>query len=166
LVKAAAGFLTQPAGPVAAVIEMSGWDTHIGQTQEVGPLARALTELDAAVLALKADLGPAWRETLVVIVTEFGRTVAMNGSGGTDHGTGMAAFLSGGAIAGGRVLADWPGLAPAALLDGRDLRPTMDVRALLKGAMGDHLGITRAALDAAVFPDSAAARPVSGLIRA
>jgi uncharacterized protein (DUF1501 family) len=166
LVKAAAGFLLQPTGPVAAVIEMSGWDTHIGQIQEAGPLARALTELDAAVLTLKADLGPAWRETLVVIVTEFGRTVAMNGSGGTDHGTGMAAFLSGGAIAGGRVLADWPGLAPTALLDGRDLRPTMDVRAVLKGALSEHLGIARSALDAQVFPDSAAVRPLAGLIRA
>ena len=166
LVKAAAGFLKQPSGPVAAVIEMSGWDTHIGQVQDLGPLSRALGELDSAVGALKIELGPTWRDTLVVIVTEFGRTVAPNGSGGTDHGTGMAAFLAGGAVAGGRVIADWPGLGANALLDGRDLRPTMDLRGVLKGALADHFGISEAALERAAFPDSVNAKPVRGLIRA
>jgi uncharacterized protein (DUF1501 family) len=165
LAKTAAGFLTRRNGPVAAMIEVTGWDTHVGHTQPNGPLARALGELDAAMAALRSGLGPAWANTLVVVMTEFGRTVAMNGSGGTDHGVGMAGFLAGGAVAGGRVLADWPGLGPSALLDGRDLRPTRDLRGVLKGALGDHFGISRAALEAEIFPDSATVPPVSGLLR-
>jgi uncharacterized protein (DUF1501 family) len=114
---------------------------------------------------LKADLGPLWSKTTVLIVTEFGRTVAANGNRGTDHGAGAAAFLAGGAVRGGRVIADWPGLAPGQLFDGRDLRPTTDLRAVIKGVLGDHLGISRTRLDADVFPDSAGIAPMSGLIR-
>jgi uncharacterized protein (DUF1501 family) len=164
--KAAAAFLKQPNGPVAAVIEVGGWDSHAAQGQENGQIATMLGLLDAGVATLQTELGALWKDTVVVIVTEFGRTVAANGNRGTDHGTGAAAFVCGGAVAGGRVLADWPGLAAGQLYEGRDLRPTLDLRALVKGVLGDHMGIPRAALDANVFPDSAAAAPLQGLIKA
>ena len=111
-------------------------------------------------------MGPAWKDTVVLIVTEFGRTVRVNGTAGTDHGTATAALLVGGAVDGGRVVSDWPGLAETALHEGRDLRPTRDLRAVLKGVLADHLGIPAGALASTVFPDSAAARPETGLIRA
>lgn len=161
LAKAAAGFLKRPDGPVAAVIEMSGWDTHANQGVEAGQLANSLALLDAGVATLKAELGSVWADTAVVIMTEFGRTVAPNGNRGSDHGTASALFLTGGAVAGGRVIADWPGLAPAQLYEGRDLRPTTDVRAVLKGLLGDHLGVNAAA----IFPDSAGVAPLRGLVR-
>ena len=166
LARAAAGFLKQPDGPVAAVIEISGWDTHTGQTQPQGPLQRNLTALDQGVAALKQELGPMWATTTVLIATEFGRMVAMNGGGGTDHGTGAAAFLLGGAVKGGRVLSDWPGLASAQLYQARDLRPTMDIRSILKGMLRDHMGVPEGALATSVFPDSAAVKPADGLLRA
>ena len=109
---------------------------------------------------------PAWGDTAVLAVTEFGRTAAINGTRGTDHGTATAAFLIGGAVAGGRVLADWPGLAPRALYQGRDLAPTLDLRAVLKGVLAEHLGVSTRALDEEVFPDSARLRPLAGLMRA
>jgi uncharacterized protein (DUF1501 family) len=160
--KAAAGFLKQPDGPVAAVIEMSGWDTHANQGTSGGQLANSLSLLDAGVATLKSELGPVWRDTVVVIVTEVGRTAAPNGNRGTDHGSAAAMFLAGGAVAGGKVIADWPGLAPAQLYENRDLRPTLDTRGVLKGALAEHLGVSAAS----VFPDSAAVRPMSGLVRA
>ena len=95
-------------------------------------------------------------------MTEFGRTVRANGTGGTDHGTGGVAFLLGGAVQGGRVLANWPGLG--SLLDDRDLRPTLDLRAVAKGVLAGH-GLDAAAL-ATVFPDSTDAPPYTGLLRA
>lgn len=165
LVKAAAGFLKRPDGPVAAVLEMSGgWDTHANQGVEQGGLANNFALLDEGLGALKTEMGGAWRDTAVVVITEFGRTVAPNGNRGCDHGTGAAAFLYGGAIAGGRVLADWPGLAPAQLYQNRDLRPTTDIRAVLKGLLADHLSASSAAL-ALAFPDSADAAPARGLVR-
>jgi len=106
-----------------------------------------------------------WRSTVVLLATEFGRTAAINGTRGTDHGTGAAAFLLGGAVAGGRVLADWPGLARGNLLDDRDLKPTRDLRTVMKGVLRDHLGVPASALDGQVFPDSTGARPMDGLIR-
>jgi uncharacterized protein (DUF1501 family) len=163
--KAAAAFLKQQNGPVAAVIDVGGWDSHANQGTEGGQIATLLGMLDRGVATLKADLGPLWSKTTVLIVTEFGRTVAANGNRGTDHGAGAAAFLAGGAVRGGRVIADWPGLAPGQLFDGRDLRPTTDLRAVIKGVLGDHLGISRTRLDADVFPDSAGIAPMSGLIR-
>jgi len=111
-------------------------------------------------------MGDAWRETVVVIVTEFGRTARINGTDGTDHGTGTVAFLAGGALRGGRVVADWPGLAARALYQGRDLAPTLDLRSVFKGVMSEHLGVSARTLEASVFPDSAAARPLRGLMRA
>lgn len=163
--RAAAAFLKQPDGPVAAVIEMGGWDSHANQGLETGQIATNLGFLDAGIAALKADLGPLWANTVVMVVTEFGRTVAANGARGTDHGTAAAAFLAGGAVRGGRVLADWPGLASGQLYENRDLRPTMDLRALAKGVLSDHLQAPTAALNQTVFPDSASVAAMRDLIR-
>ena len=109
-------------------------------------------------------MGEAWSKTAVLVMTEFGRTVRANGTGGTDHGTGTVAFVAGGAVAGGRVLADWPGLGAGKLLEDRDLQPSMDLRALAKGLLASHLGLGEPAL-ARAFPGSEAAQPVGGLIR-
>lgn len=162
----AARFLKDDAGPIAAVMEMGGWDTHANQGIEQGPLARGLTSLDDGLDAFKREMGPAWANTVVIIATEFGRTVAPNGANGTDHGTGMAAFVAGGAVRGGRVLADWPGLTRSALHEGRDLRPTIDLRGVFKGVLADHLRVPNAALERDAFPDSGSARGVQGLLRA
>jgi uncharacterized protein (DUF1501 family) len=162
---AAAGFLKRDDGPRVAMFDTTGWDTHANEGGAQGQLAQRLRGLDAAMAALKESLGPVWRHTVVLVATEFGRTAAINGTRGTDHGTGAAAFLLGGAVAGGRVLADWPGLARSNLLDSRDLKPTRDLRTVMKGVLRDHLGVPAAALNTQVFPDSAAARPMDGLIR-
>ncbi len=166
LAQIAARFLKDENGPIAAVMEMGGWDTHANQGLEQGPLARNLTLLDDGLDSFKIEMGEAWRDTIVIIATEFGRTAAPNGAGGTDHGMAAAAFLAGGAIDGGRVLADWPGLAQGALYENRDLRPTTDLRAIIKGVLADHLRVPNAALERDVFPDSAAVRPMRGLLRA
>jgi uncharacterized protein (DUF1501 family) len=163
LAKAAGEILARREGPRVASIDFGGWDTHINQVGEYSPLTRNLRLLDRAVAALKDALGPAWQHTAVLIVTEFGRTVAPNGSRGTDHGTGGAAFAAGGAVRGGRVIADWPGLSASALHEGRDLRPTLDLRSLFKAALHAQLGLDEAALETRVFPDSRAARPLEGL---
>jgi uncharacterized protein (DUF1501 family) len=163
--RAAAGFLKREDGPRVAMFDTTGWDTHANQGGAQGQLALRLRGLDAALAALKESLGPVWRKTAVLVATEFGRTAAINGTRGTDHGTGAAAFLLGGAVAGGRVLADWPGLSRASLLEGRDLRPTRDLRTVMKGVLRDHLGVPARALDSNVFPDSATARPMDGLIK-
>jgi len=163
LAKAAGEILGRREGPRVASIDFGGWDTHIGQLGEYGPLTRNLRLLDRSVATLKQSLGPAWQHTAVLMVSEFGRTVAPNGSNGTDHGTGGAAFVAGGAVRGGRVIADWPGLAANALYEGRDLRPTLDLRALFKAALAAQLGVTDSALEAEVFPDSRAVRPLQGL---
>jgi uncharacterized protein (DUF1501 family) len=163
--RAAAGFLKRADGPRVAMFDTTGWDTHANEGGAQGQLALRLRGLDAALAALKESLGPVWRHTAVLVATEFGRTAAINGTRGTDHGTGGAAFLLGGAVAGGRVHADWPGLARANLLDGRDLKPTRDLRTVVKGVLRDHLGVPAGALDGKVFPDSAGARPMDGLIK-
>lgn len=162
----AARFLKDDAGPIAAVMEVGGWDTHANQGVEQGALARGLTSLDDGLDAFKREMGSAWANTIVIIATEFGRTVAPNGANGTDHGTGAAAFLAGGAVRGGRVLADWPGLAQSALYEGRDLRPTTDLRGVFKGVLADHLRVPSAALERDAFPDSGAARGIRDLLRA
>jgi len=162
---AAASFLVREDGPRVAVLETSGWDTHANEGTAQGQLATRLAALDAGLRSFKTALGPVWRRTVVVLATEFGRTAAANGTRGTDHGTGAAAFVVGGAIAGGRALSDWPSLSPRALYEGRDLRPTTDLRAILKGILRDHMQLSDRALESAVFPDSAAARRVDGLVR-
>lgn len=161
----AARFLKDANGPIAAVLETSGWDTHANQGAVQGALARNLRQLDDGVEALKAEMGAEWDNIVVVVATEFGRTVAPNGAGGTDHGTGAAAFLAGGAVNGGRLLADWPGLSNRALHEGRDLRPTTDLRAIFKGVLADHLQVSAAALERDVFPDSRGVAPAVDLIR-
>ena len=155
--------LLSPAGARVAVVETGGWDTHANQR---GRLGLNLRGLDGMVGALKTGLGPAWAQTLVVVATEFGRTAAPNGTGGTDHGTGAAAMLFGGAVAGGRVLADWPGLAQAQLHEGRDLRPTLGLDALIASAVAQHFRLDFARTATALFPNSAGLRAVEGLIRA
>lgn len=144
-------------------VEDSGWDTHRGQQLA---LDRKFAELDAGLRAYREGMGTDWSNTVVAVVTEFGRTVATNGSAGTDHGVGGAALLAGGAVRGGRIAGDWPGLAPAALFEGRDLRPTTDLRAVFKGLLAGHLAVPESALDTRIFPDSRTLRPMAGLLRA
>jgi uncharacterized protein (DUF1501 family) len=161
--EAAARFLAAEDGPRIAVIDSGGWDTH---ANEDGVLAGRLRGLDTALDALHRGLGKTWAMTAVLVVTEFGRTVAINGTRGTDHGTATAALLAGGAVAGGRVIADWPGLAVAARHEGRDLKPTLDLRSVCKGLLRECFDISDTALDTRVFPDSAAARPLKDLLKA
>ena len=162
----AAKFMAQPDGPRVGAIAFDGWDTHANEGALNGRLAALLGALDGAIAAIETGMGPAWRDTVVAVVTEFGRTARINGSAGTDHGTATIALLAGGAVKGGRVIADWPGLREADLLDKRDLRPTTDLRAVVKGVLRDHLRLPQAALATTVFPDSAAAQAVSGLVTA
>jgi len=157
----AARLLAQPDGPRIAALAFNGWDTH---AQELNRLSRLLGGLDGSFAAFERELGPAWKDTVIVAVTEFGRTAHANGTQGTDHGTGTVMFLAGGAIRGGRVVADWPGLKPNQLRDGRDLAPTTDLRAVIKGIAADHLGASPAALGRDVFPGSEAVAPTKGLI--
>jgi uncharacterized protein (DUF1501 family) len=165
LASAAGKFLAAADGPRIAVIEAGGWDTHANQGAEQGQLANRLRGLDQGLESLRTALGPAWRDTAVLVVTEFGRTVAVNGTRGTDHGTATCAFLVGGAVAGGRVIADWPGLSGGALYQGRDLKPTLDLRSVFKGVLAAHLGVAESELEERVFPESRAARPLEGLVK-
>ncbi len=165
VIRATAGFLANEAGPRVAVFDTTGWDTHANEGGARGQLATRFGALDAALRTLKTQLGPTWRNTAVLAVTEFGRTAAVNGTGGSDHGTGTAAFLLGGAVHGGRVICEWPGLSAANLYQQRDVAPTLDMRALLKGTLIDHLGVPASALET-VFPDSAGVRPLRDLFRA
>lgn len=160
----AARFLSTPDGPRIGALSYNGWDTHANEGVIKGLLANRLAGLDAAIKVLHEGLAPVWRDTVIVIVTEFGRTARVNGTAGTDHGTGMAALLVGGAVKGGRVVTDWPGLADKALYEGRDLAPTQDLRAVLKGVLRDHLGVPADALARSVFPDSAGVAPRDGLL--
>ena len=130
----------------------------------MGRLAQLLGGLDGAFAEFESGLGDCWRDTVVVVATEFGRTARINGTEGTDHGTGTVALLVGGAVKGGRVISDWPGLKLANLYEGRDLAPTTDLRAVIKGVMRDHLGIAERVLAESVFPDSAAVKPMQGLV--
>ena len=166
LFQGAGKLLAAPDGPRVAVLDAGGWDTHFNEGAGEGQLARRLQALDAGLDALKTALGPAWSKTAVVMATEFGRTAHPNGSGGTDHGTGGAAFLLGGAVNGGAVHAEWTGLSTAALQDGRDQPARTDLRALFKGVLAEHMGVSNAALQSAVFPDSAGVAPLRGLMRA
>ena len=164
LADGAGRLLADPAGPRLAAISYDGWDTHANEGAGEGRLANLLAALDAALAALKTAMAPVWRETAVVVITEFGRTARINGTDGTDHGTATTALLTGGAVNGGRVIADWPGLKPAQLYEQRDLAATTDLRAVLKGVLRDLLGLSERALAADVFPDSLAVRPLDGLI--
>jgi uncharacterized protein (DUF1501 family) len=158
----AAGFLARSDGPRIAMIETNGWDTHSGQNNR---LASQLGNLDQLVGGLREGLGEAWRQSAILVATEFGRTVAANGTGGTDHGTGAAAILIGGAVEGGRVVADWPGLAPASLLDGRDLQPTLALETLISQTCAELFGQDPQRLARALFPNGARAKPLPRLLK-
>lgn len=164
VIRAAAGFLRRDDGPQIAVFDATGWDTHANEGAAQGQLSYRLGALDAGLKTLKEQLGPVWKDTAVLIATEFGRTAATNGTRGTDHGTGAAAFLVGGAVHGGRVIADWPGLSARSLYQGRDLNPTLDIRSVIKGVLSDHLQVPTSALESTVFPDSTSAKPLSDLV--
>jgi uncharacterized protein (DUF1501 family) len=161
LASGGARLLAAPDGPRLAAFELGGWDTHEAQK---GRLDAVLAQLDAGLLALRAGLGEAWTRTAVLVITEFGRTVRVNGTKGTDHGTGSVAFVLGGRVAGGRVARDWPGLAPGRLVDGRDLAATTNIHALAAALLRDHLGLNDRAI-AAVFPDHPPGERVAGVMR-
>jgi uncharacterized protein (DUF1501 family) len=161
---AAGKFLARDDGPRIGALAFDGWDTHANEGGPVGRLAQLLSGLDGALAEFESGLGSHWRDTAVVVATEFGRTARINGTEGTDHGTGTIALLAGGAIKGGRVIANWPSLKAANLYQGRDLLPTTDLRAVIKGVLADHLGLSERVLAETVFPDSAAARPMRGLV--
>lgn len=159
-----AGFLTQTGGVQVAAVSLDNFDTHANQGGAKGALAQRLTYVDVFLDGLQAGLGQAWRDSVVVMATEFGRTARVNGTGGTDHGTASTALVLGGALKRGGIIGDWPGLRQASLFESRDTYPTVDMRGLFKGLLRDHLGVERAALDRSVFPDSANAAPIDGLV--
>ncbi|MFL9910526.1 DUF1501 domain-containing protein [Paraburkholderia sp. RL17-337-BIB-A] len=161
--KLAAGFLSRDDGPRIAMIETGGWDTHTAQNAR---LANQLKALDTMLAALRDGMGPSWSKTTVVVATEFGRTAAANGTGGTDHGTGSVAMVLGGSVAGGRVLADWPGLKPGELYEACDLKPTLSLDALIAGAASESLGLDPQRTAATLFGQTADTKPMTGLVRA
>ena len=160
----AAKFLARSDGPRVGALALDGWDTHYNEGIANGRLSQLLGALDGALAAVEANMGPAWHETVVALVTEFGRTARINGTEGTDHGTATVALLAGGTLKGGRVIADWPGLKSADLLENRDLKATTDLRAVLKGLLRDHLRADERALAQDVFPGSDAVKPIAGLV--
>jgi uncharacterized protein (DUF1501 family) len=160
----AAKFLARPDGPRVGALALDGWDTHFNEGIANGRLSQLLGALDGALDAVRTNMGAAWSETVVALVTEFGRTARINGTEGTDHGTATVALLVGGALKGGRVIADWPGLKEANLYEARDLKPTTDLRAVLKGVLKDHLRADDRALAQNVFPGSDAVKPMGGLV--
>jgi uncharacterized protein (DUF1501 family) len=162
--RGAAKLMAADDGPRIAALAFDGWDTHAQEGGPVGRLAQLLGGLDGALADFETGLGPRWRDTVIVVATEFGRTARINGTQGTDHGTGTVALMAGGAVKGGRVIADWPGLRSANLYENRDLAPTTDLRTVLKGVLHDHLGISERALAETVFPGSAKVRPMQGLV--
>jgi uncharacterized protein (DUF1501 family) len=161
--KLAAGFLSRDDGPRIAMIETGGWDTHTAQNAR---LANQLKALDTMLAALRDGMGPSWSKTTVVVATEFGRTAAANGTGGTDHGTGSVAMVLGGSVVGGRVLADWPGLKPGELYEARDLKPTLSLDALIAGVASESLGLDPQRMAATLFGQTAGTQPMTGLVRA
>jgi len=159
-----AKFMIEPNGPQIAAVSLDGFDTHANQGASEGQLAGRLAYLDAAVDGLSTGLGPEWSNTVVLVATEFGRTAHINGTKGTDHGTGSTAILLGGGLKPGGIVGDWPTLAPARLFENRDTAPATDMRSLFKGVLAEQLGVDRRALDTSVFPDSAGVAPLTGLL--
>jgi uncharacterized protein (DUF1501 family) len=160
-VGAAAKFMARNDGPRIGALAFDGWDTHAAEGAANGRLALLLSALDGALASLEIGMGGTWKETAVAVITEFGRTARING---TDHGTATVALLAGGALKGGRVIADWPGLTEGKLYENRDLTPTTDLRAILKGLLRDHLRVDERALATTVFPDSISVRGINGLL--
>jgi uncharacterized protein (DUF1501 family) len=164
MAEGAAKLLVRPDGPRIATLSIDGWDTHAEEKPGTGRLAKLLGVLDQLFAKLRDGLAPVWNDTVIVAATEFGRTVRINGTAGTDHGTGTVAFLIGGAVKGGRVIADWPGLADNALYENRDLKPTTDLRSILKPVLADHLGIDARVLEQTVFPESSRVASLRNLV--
>jgi uncharacterized protein (DUF1501 family) len=164
LCEAAGKLLAADGGPRIAAMDMGGWDTHVAEGAETGRLAANFEGFAEGLDALAQSLGPAWRDTVVVSVTEFGRTVRVNGTNGTDHGTASLMFVMGGAVKGSRIAGDWPGLRQ--LQDDRDLRVATDSRGVMKAILRDHLGLDGQYLASRVFPDTAQIKPMDGLLRA
>ncbi|MFI3277091.1 DUF1501 domain-containing protein [Vibrio sp.] len=158
-------------GPNIAALELGGWDTHANQGSVNGRLSNQLKTLDAGLAALKESLGSRWNNTVIIAANEFGRTAKENGTKGTDHGTGNVMLVAGGAMAnkasnissssasGGQVIANWPGLSQENLYQGRDLKPTTDMRGVIKGVLNQHLSIEEKQLDT-IFPDSEMVKPL------
>jgi uncharacterized protein (DUF1501 family) len=159
IMQAAARILRQPQGPNIAAMEFSGWDTHANQGLAGGALDRLLGQLAEGLVAFRGEMGRAWPDTTVVVMTEFGRTARPNGTRGTDHGTAGAGFVLGTRVARASVVADWPGLGSNALFEGRDLAPTVDTRALLKAAVAGTFDLTASQV-ARVFPGSENAKAI------
>jgi uncharacterized protein (DUF1501 family) len=158
--------LSDPKGPRIATLEIGGWDTHAQQGTENGVLANNFATLDEAFRGLKTAMGPLWSQTVVLAVTEFGRTVSINGTGGTDHGTASVALIAGGAVNGGKIISQWPGLDKTQQYQNRDLRPTTDMRQVTKAILTQHLHLPAGDVERHIFPDSSAVRAMEGLIRA
>ena len=161
---AAAKFMGRADGPRVGALAFDGWDTHAQEGAAHGRLSALLGALDGALGSIESGMGEAWKETAVAVITEFGRTARINGTEGTDHGTATVALLAGGALKGGRVIADWPGVSERALFENRDLKPTTDLRAVLKGIMRDHLRADERVLARDVFPGSEQVKPLGGLM--
>ena len=159
-----AKFMLEPNGPQVAAVSLDGFDTHANQGAADGQLATRLRGLDAALDGLSSGLGPEWKNTVVVVATEFGRTARMNGTKGTDHGTASTALVLGGGLRKGGIIGDWPTLQQARLFENRDTAPTLDMRSLFKGVLAEQLGVDRHALDTTIFPDSASVAPVTGIV--
>ncbi len=151
-------------GPRIAALAFEGWDTHANEGGAKGRLATLLGGLDGALATFESGLKTVWKDTVVMVVTEFGRTARVNGTVGTDHGTGTVAFLVGGAVKGRRMIVDWPGLKPEQLHEQRDLRPTTDIRAVAKGVVADLFGLSGPVLAEKVFPGTGGFAPMQGLI--
>lgn len=163
--RAAGRLLSAADGPRIAVLSVGNFDTHSNQGTTSGFLWGSLRELDNAIADFQANARTIWPNTAIVMATEFGRTVRVNGDRGTDHGVGTVALLAGGAVAGGRVYGDWPGVAAKDLVDDSDLKATTDLRAVFKGVLRDHVGVPTRTLDEVIFPESAAVLPMGGLLK-
>lgn len=162
--QAVARLMTVDQGADMVALSLDGYDTHARQGADEGQLASRLSVQDQLIDGLSTGLGDAWSRTVVVVATEFGRTARANGTGGTDHGTASTALLTGGALRRGGLIGDWPTLAENRLFEGRDLAPTLDVRSIFKGLLRDHMGLDQTDIERTVFPDSAEAPPVTGLV--
>ena len=160
---AAGRFMGKTNGPRVAFVEDDGWDTHANEALIV---ARKIAELDAGLKAFRQSIGPAWKRTIVIVATEFGRTAHINGTGGTDHGTGGSMFLAGGALQGGRVAGHWPGIGSGELYQDRDVHATTDFRSVFKGVLAAHLGVSEPLLESRVFPGSSTAKPMENVVAA
>ena len=156
--------LSQNTGPRIATLELGGWDTHANQGTEGGRMANNLKLFARGIDALKKQLGSHWGQTTVIAITEFGRTARPNGNRGTDHGTAGTTFLFGGALKGGRIYEKWPGLSESDLYQNRDVRPTIDIRGIMKGVIAEHYNLSDQILRSNIYPGSSGVKSIKGLI--